>query len=110
MSKNMSKVIIYPDDIPYLKECIAFARKNGNISLIRCIQGKRRQWNWQDVELRLYQDRNKYSLYFDLWNKKENRRIYNGGIIYHGKHDAFGAGGIANHVTLSPTQGWSTHT
>jgi Domain of unknown function (DUF4120) len=39
------------------------------------------------------------------------RYWFNGGLIFHGKHDGFGSGsGPAYAVTLDPTDGWSIHT
>ena len=41
----------------------------------------------------------------------EWRRMFNGGLIYHGQHDRGGDGGAPTFsVTLNPTKGWSIHT
>ena len=47
------------------------------------------------------------------WVAKSPKRhtIMNGGLIFHGKHDAFGSGSAPTFaVTLEPTDGWSIHT
>jgi hypothetical protein len=37
--------------------------------------------------------------------------VMNGGLIYHGRHDAGGNGGAPTYaVTMSPVDGWSIHT
>ncbi len=41
----------------------------------------------------------------------EWRRMFNGGLIYHGQHDRGGDGGAPTFsVNLTPTEGWSIHT
>lgn len=36
---------------------------------------------------------------------------FNGGLLFHGRHDGFGSGsGPTFAVTLNPTDGWSIHT
>ena len=92
-----------------LKEAIKFARHIKDPSLIGCIQRLRRRWQSEDNVIHLFDDL-RFSLYFEIENKATNSIVLNGGIIYHGRHDAFGAGGIAQHVCLTPTEGWSTHT
>jgi len=56
----------------------------------------------------VYNDPSPLSLYFETY--RDGNFAGNGGIIYHGPHDAFGAGGVAAHVCLNKTEGWSCHT
>lgn len=92
-----------------LKEAIKYSRIIKDPSLIGCIQRLRRRWYSEDNEIHLYDDL-RFSLYFEIVNRATNTIVLNGGIIYHGRHDAYGAGGIAQHVCLTPTEGWSIHT
>jgi len=42
---------------------------------------------------------------------KQNRLIYNGGLIYHGSHDNGGDGSSPTFsVSLTPVNGWAIHT
>jgi hypothetical protein len=119
MSRHNSKVFygksIDPEDEQEIREhvakCVKLARERQDLSLIKAIQNKRRMQNFEEVELILYKDWAPYSLYFDLQNIARNYRIYNGGIIFHGKHDGFGSGSAPTFsVCLTATDGWSTHT
>lgn len=92
-----------------LKEAIKYSRIIKDPSLIGCIQRLRRSWQSEDNEIHLYDDL-RFSLYFEIVNWATDKLVLNGGIIYHGRHDAYGAGGIAQHVCLTPTEGWTTHT
>ena len=92
-----------------LKEAIKYSRIIRDRSLIGCIQRLRRRWHSEDHVIYLYDDL-RFSFYFDIMNRATNTLVLNGGIIFHGSHDAYGAGGIAQHVCLTPTQGWSIHT
>ena len=92
-----------------LKEAIKYSRIIKDQSLIGCIQRLRSRWYSEDNEIHLYDDL-RFSLYFEIVNRATDKLVLNGGIIYHGRHDQYGAGGIAQHVCLTPTEGWSTHT
>lgn len=50
-----------------------------------------------------------HSLYFEVI--KDNKLISNGGLIYHGIHDAGGNGSAPTFsVNLTPVKGWAIHT
>jgi len=105
--RKVSQIIDHSDGA--LKEAIKFSRHIKDPSLIGCIQRLRRRWHNQDNVIHLYDDL-RFSFYFEIINRETDTLVLNGGIIYHGRHDAYGAGGIAQHVCLTPTEGWSTHT
>jgi hypothetical protein len=59
----------------------------------------------------LYKDFAPYSFEFAMMTKKDNKFIYNGGLIYHGKHDNGGDGSFPTFsVNLEKTEGWAIHT
>jgi len=105
--RKVSQIIDHSEGA--LKEAIKFARHIKDPSLIGCIQRLRRRWHSEDNVIHLYDDL-RLSFYFEIISRATNSLVLNGGIIYHGRHDAYGAGGIAQHVCLTPTEGWSTHT
>jgi len=105
--RKVSQIIDHSEGA--LKGAIKLARSIKDPSLIRCIQRLRRRWHSEDNVIYLYDDL-RSSLYFEIMNRATNTLVLNGGIIFHGSHDAYGAGGIAQHVCLIPTEGWSIHT
>lgn len=109
MSKNMSKVIDHTEG--RLAESIAFARKRMDTSLISNIQWKRRRYGWEAQEVHIYPDFAPYSFEFALVDVETKKTNLYGGIIFHGKHDGFGSGSAPTFsVSLTPTDGWQTHT
>ena len=63
----------------------------------------------------LHRDRAPYSFEFDMFRRcatsGEFVPMFNGGLVFHGPHDAHGSGGAPTFaVTLEPTSGWSVHT
>jgi len=62
----------------------------------------------------LYKDFAPYSFYFVMEIRDENgewQRYFNGGLIFHGKHDRGGDGGAPTFsVNLTPVDGWAVHT
>jgi len=71
-----------------------------------------------DVETRcqLRADWAPYSFYFDMEVRKKGttddfKRWFNGGLIYHGRHDNGGDGSSPTFsVNLTPVSGWAIHT
>ncbi len=110
-------MIVYHDTVA-MKEAIDASRAMKNTSLIRCLKSLRRyETNCKDrfkVQTNIYRDRSgPYCFYFERWMAKPGEEMAfsgNGGIIFHGKYDAGGAGGVAAHVTMEPTNGWQIHT
>jgi hypothetical protein len=71
--------------------------------------------NHPEIEMRVMKDFAPLSFYFEMlyYNPQSQKieRDYNGGIIFHGKHDGGGNGGAPTFsVNLTPVDGWSTHT
>ena len=57
----------------------------------------------------LFSDFAPYSFYWEEWNN--DKRVMNGGLIYHDKNDGFGNGGAPTFsVNIIPCQGWQIHT
>jgi len=96
-----------------LEKTKEFAKSVGQIdSLLHCINRlESREVNNPKRIVNVYVDIDSpHSFYFVEKDKDKDTFIGNGGIIYHGKHDMFGAGGFSNHVTMNPTEGWQIHT
>jgi len=92
-----------------LDEVIIFAKEMQDDSLQKCINSLNRiDENCQSTTF-VFNDFAPKSFYFI--RKKEDKMLSNGGIIYHGKHDAGGCGsGPTFSVNLFPVNGWAIHT
>lgn len=61
-----------------------------------------------NIDVVLFTDFAPYSIEFAI--TKNGKPWLNGGMIYHGQHDAGGNGGAPTFsVNLEPVQGWSIH-
>ncbi len=81
------------------------AAKNGNLLK------KLDQLNMDKCVVMLYTDFAPLSFAFSVLSKTDFSLVYNGGLIYHGIHDAGGNGSAPTFsVSLTPVNGWSIHT
>ena len=92
-----------------LKECITFARQIKDPSIIHCLKRLKRVDANVGSETTIYPDWAPHSLYFVRKYKDGSKT--DGGIIYHGSHDGYGSGAAPTFsVSITGSQGWSTHT
>jgi hypothetical protein len=92
-----------------LEEARAFAARVGKTEQLEQQLGYLKKMVGESEECILYPDFAPYSLYFEL--RRGDRRIMNGGLIFHGAHDRGGNGsGPTFSVCLEPQDGWSIHT
>lgn len=88
---------------------IIHGKKTNDNSLLEILQ---RYSEREDGEITIYNDFAPLSFYFDFIDN-EGKRIYNGGIIYHGKHDNGGDGSAPTFsvcIDLEPNSCWRVHT
>lgn len=66
------------------------------------------------MRVRLSPDFAPMSFYFVIEKKNDKGEwttLFNGGLLFHGRHDGNGSGAAPTlAVTLTPEQGWSLHT
>lgn len=99
-----------------LQECIDFVnnqRPELEEDLIKVFNME--HWKRADSRVHIHSDFAPLSFYFVKMfchpDTKEWLRDYNGGIIFHGKHDGHGSGaGPSFSVTLDKADGWRIHT
>jgi len=86
------------------QEALEHAEKTGDKSLKDCLK-RLEEWekNREGSVIYLTKDFAPLSFYFE-WYDKENKRIMNGGLLYHGNPDQ------SYSVTLIPCVGWQLHT
>ncbi|HPQ35881.1 MAG TPA: DUF4120 family protein [Tenuifilaceae bacterium] len=92
-----------------LSEIMKYASANGleeNLnSKLEALKGKEKD----GCVVILHQDFAPLSLYFEV--KQDDKLISNGGLIFHGIHDAGGNGFSPSFsVNLTPVKGWAIHT
>ena len=102
-----------------LDEIKAFAKKIGKTEALgRCLAqlNKIRKNTFTNCYVWLFTDFAPMSLYFAIIDsdnipyEREDIKM-NGGIIFHGDHDAYGSGSFPTlSVCVNPTDGWSIHT
>jgi len=106
---------------PYLQEVKDFAAKSGRekdlqemldyLAAYACGEGD--EYDHAKTKCVLYKDWAPLSFGFTMYIRKAGKytRWFNGGLLFHGKHDGFGLGSSPTFaVTLNPTDGWSIHT
>ncbi len=100
----------------YLEKVKAFAKENGQAeSLEKQLKYLDTYASPRKTQCLLFKDFAPQSFEFSLqvWDEKNEgwTTWFQGGLIYHGKHDGHGSGsGPSYAVTLTPTDGWSIHT
>ena len=76
--------------------------------------GRRKPDDEDRYRVRLMPDGAPYSFYFVIEERTPDdayRRVFEGGLLFHGRHDGHGSGrGPTFAVTLGPTSGWQIHT
>ena len=108
MSRNNSLITDHTQG--KLSEAIAYSRKLHDASLINAIQWKRKRWGWEHHKVDIYEDFAYMSFYFVITDTSANRPVLNGGIIYRGPRNDGKPEKETFSVSLTPTNGWSTHT
>lgn len=111
----------------HFDEVVAFAKKSGlyeddgktnnalsnRLKYLEEYGGKDDAGN-DRMRVRLMPDFAPMSFFFVIEAKNAEglwRTLFNGGVIYHGRHDDNGGGAAPTFaVTLEPTVGWSIHT
>jgi hypothetical protein len=91
---------------------LEFAKSINDDSLQKCIDRlKKTDEEHPEWDTDLFTDFAPHSFYFNKYEKVTGRRVYNGGIIFHGKHDNGGDGGAPTFsISLTPCNGWQIHT
>lgn len=92
-----------------LLEAILHGKKTNDNSLLEILQ---RYSERENGEMVIYTDFAPLSFAF-VFNNNEGCMMYNGGIIYHGKHDNFGNGGSPTFsvcIDPEPNSCWRVHT
>jgi hypothetical protein len=95
-----------------LQECIAFVNEK-RPDLEDNLKKEFTKEHWKNKRCYIYTDFAPLSFYFDIrfYNGTGWLRDYNGGIIFHGKHDGGGNGSAPTYsVNITPVDGWATHT
>lgn len=100
---------IFNETGDYFKEVIAFADKMNLLESFDNAMSSMRRKTKNSYIIHLYKDYAPYSFYFVQFY--EGKEAGNGGIIYHGPHDAYGSGRAPTFsVTIEKVYGWSIHT
>jgi len=110
--------MLYIEDKEYHDEVLAFADK---IGMSEQLEGRLQYLNtYAENEeqgktcCRLFKDFAPYSYFFIMEIRQLDgsfRQWFNGGLIFHGKHDNGGDGSYPTlSMCLAPTDGWSIHT
>lgn len=115
------------EDQAYFDDVVAFAKTSGiyedngkndnalssRLKYLENYGGKDGDGN-DRMRVRLMPDAAPMSFYFVIEKKSDTgewRTLFNGGLLFHGRHDANGSGAAPTFaVTLEPTEGWSVHT
>lgn len=115
------------EDQSHLDEVVAFAKKSGlyddngknnnalasRLKYLENYGGKDGEGN-DRMRVRLMPDIAPMSFYFVIEKRTDTGEwalLFNGGLLFHGRHDGNGSGSAPTFaVTHEPTVGWSIHT
>jgi len=94
-----------------LNEIKAFAIEHQLMESFNDTFSRLENYSVKGYDVNLYSDFAPLSLEFSITN--QGQFVFNGGFIFHGKHDVYGNGGAPTFSVLLSTEkktGWSIHT